>query len=402
MALPQRSLRIARSSLPALRTISRAATASSRLSTPLPLQPHARTQRRSFLKEATSAPTPTPTPTKPPNRSASKLYPTAAAAVADLQPGITLLSAGFGLCGIAQTLIAAIAARGPASLHSLTAVSNNAGAGTHGLALLAQTGQLTRLILSYLGANKDLEKQYLNGDIAVELCPQGTIAERLRAGGAGVPAFYTATGVGTLVQAGGIPVRLAAGGKEVVEAGRARETRAFAGRDYLLEEAITGDVAILRAWRVDAAGNCQFRGTTKTFAPLMAKAARLAIVEAEEVVPLGGIAPDQVHLPGIYVDRICPATEGKAVEVRKVREVGGSREVEGTRARIARRTAKELKRGFYVNLGVGIPTLAPSFLEEDAGVWIQSENGLLGMVSLFLGVSRRIADFEVGTVSDRG
>lgn len=183
------------------------------------------------------------------------------------------------------------------------------------------------------------------------------------------------------MQTGGIPVRLGGeGGKEVLEHGRKKETRTFGGREYVMEEALRGDVAILRAWRVDEAGNCQFRYTTKTFAPLMAKAADVAIVEAEEIVPVGAIEPDNVHLPGIFVDRIVPATAEKSVEVRKVREVGKEQKLDPKRERIARRTAKELKEGYYVNLGVGIPTLAPSFLDPDVKVWIQSENGLLGMV----------------------
>lgn len=178
-------------------------------------------------------------------------------------------------------------------------------------------------------------------------------------------------------------MRLGQGGKEVLEPGKKRETRSFGGREYIMEEAIKGDVAILRAWRVDEAGNCQFRYTTKTFAPLMAKAASVAIVEAEEVVKVGEIEPDNVHLPGIFVDRIVPATAEKSVEVRKVRETGaGGPKLDPKRERIARRTARELKPGYYVNLGVGIPTLAPSFLDPEVNVWIQSENGLLGMVWL--------------------
>ncbi|KAH7058667.1 succinyl-CoA:3-ketoacid-coenzyme A transferas-like protein [Macrophomina phaseolina] len=383
MALSQRSLSIARSGLPCLRSTvaSRTALSAARpLAAPLPVTVrYTRIEKRGFKKDA--APSSATSSKAPPvTRGASKLYASADDAIADLKSGSIVLSAGFGVCGIAQTIIEAIARRGRDSLHSLTAVSNNAGAGDYGLALLAKSGQVNRLILSYLGANKHLEKEYLSGNIAVELTPQGTIAERLRAGGAGIPAFYTATGVNTLVQSGGIPVRLGQGGKEVLEPGRKRETRAFGGRDYILEEAIKGDVAILRAWRVDEAGNCQFRYTTKTFAPLMAKAASVAIVEAEEIVPVGSIEPDNVHLPGIFVDRIVPATAEKSVEVRKVRQVGGDGpKLDPKRERIARRTAKELKPGYYVNLGVGIPTLAPSFLDPETKVWIQSENGLLGM-----------------------
>jgi 3-oxoacid CoA-transferase len=278
-------------------------------------------------------------------------------------------------------------------------VSNNAGAGEHGLAKLSPTGQVSRWIVSFIGNNKPLGKQYHEGKVAVELCPQGTIAERLRAAGAGIPAFFTATGARTLIETGGIPHRLgprdAATGKHAVaEPGRPRETRIFDGRTYLLETALKGDVAIVRAWKADTAGNCIFRSTTKTYGVLMPKAARLAIVEAEHVVPVGSLDPDHIDLPGIYIDRICPATSAKHIEkiVLAQPTSSSSTDTESTkkqssaadeearkRTRIARRAARELKDGAYVNLGVGIPTLAPSFLPPSTKVWLQSENGIVGM-----------------------
>ncbi|GAB1217062.1 hypothetical protein ATERTT37_006285 [Aspergillus terreus] len=320
------------------------------------------------------------------DRAASKLYKNADEAVADLKSGSTILSSGFGLCGVAETLINAIRRRGPENLHSLTAVSNNAGApGKGGLSTLTQAGQVNRLILSYLGNNKALEKKYLTGNIAIELCPQGTLAERLRAGGAGIPAFFTPTGAHTLLQEGEIPVRVDESGN-VLERGKPRETRIFNGKTYLMESALTGDVAIIRAWKADEAGNCVFRYTTKAFGPIMAKAATLTIVEAENIVPVGSIDPNDVDLPGIFVDRIVPATDEKHIELKKLRpaEDGAAKESEKSAAivqrnRIAKRAAKELKQGYYVNLGVGIPTLAPSFLPEHVKVWVQSENGILGM-----------------------
>ncbi|PWY85096.1 succinyl-CoA:3-ketoacid-coenzyme A transferase 1 [Aspergillus heteromorphus CBS 117.55] len=320
------------------------------------------------------------------DRAASKLFKTADEAVADLKSGSTILSSGFGLCGVAETLISAIHRRGATELHSLTAISNNAGvAGKGGLSTLTQAGQVERLILSYLGNNKALEQKYLMGNIAIELCPQGTLAERLRAGGAGIPAFFTPTGAHTLLQEGEIPIRLDASGK-VLEHGKRRETRVFNGKTYLMETAINGDVSILRAWKSDAAGNCVFRYTTKAFGPIMAKAASLTIVEAENIVPIGSIDPNDVDLPGIFVDRIVPATDKKHIEIEKLRskndesELNSARDVAtAMRNRIARRAAKELKQGYYVNLGVGIPTLAPSFLPDGVKVWVQSENGILGM-----------------------
>ncbi|KAJ6010344.1 hypothetical protein N7451_001756 [Penicillium sp. IBT 35674x] len=318
-------------------------------------------------------------------RGGSKVFKDADAAVADIKSGSTILSSGFGLCGVAETLINAMGRRGPDQLHSLTAVSNNAGAaGKGGLSTLSQNGQLNRLILSYLGNNKVLEKKYLSGDIAIELCPQGTLAERLRAGGAGIPALFHPNWH-TFIEEGKIPVRMDESGK-VLESGKPRETREFNGKKYLMETALTGDVAILRAWKVDEAGNCVFRYTTKAFGPIMAKAATLTIVEAENIVPVGSIDPNDVDLPGIFVDRIVPATDEKHIENKKLRE-SETESAEGStksqaqieRERIGRRAAKELKQGFYVNLGVGIPTLAPSFLPKDVKVWVQSENGILGM-----------------------
>lgn len=229
-----------------------------------------------------------------------------------------------------------------------------------------------------------LEKGYIDGELAVELCPQGTLAERLRAAGAGIPAFYTPTGAHTLLQEGQIPIRNNPSGGAPLENGHKRETRSFNGKLYLMETALPGDVAILRAYKADTAGNCVFRRTTRAFGPLMAKAAKLAIVEAEHIVPVGEIDPDDVHLPGIYVDRVVQATVEKQVETLKLREEPqGAADVQkkgSERKRtIAKRAAKELKEGYYVNLGVGIPTMAANYIPKERTVWLQSENGLLGM-----------------------
>lgn len=334
------------------------------------------------------------------DRSRSKLFKSADEAVADIQSGSTILSAGFGLCGVAETLIHAICKRGADSLHSLTAVSNNAGIeDVGGLALITKSGQVSKLIISFLGNNKALEKQYLSGGITIELCPQGTLAERMRAGGAGIPAFYTPTAVNTLLQDGKIPAQFDSEGN-VIGYGTPREVREFNGRKYLMETALTGDVAIVRAWKADEEGNCVFRYvimilmyslltyaryTTKAFGSIMAKAARLTIVEAEEIVPIGTLDPNDIDLPGIFVNRIVPATAPKNIEIKKLRDPAddgkapSANEVGSHRARIARRAAKELKHGYYVNLGVGIPTMAASFVPSGTKVWLQSENGILGM-----------------------
>ncbi|KAI0007660.1 succinyl-CoA:3-ketoacid-coenzyme A transferase subunit B [Xylariaceae sp. FL0662B] len=339
-----------------------AKTTTARTTTPL-LQRH-----RYYSSDGTASPVKT--------RGGSKVWKTADEAVADLRDGNVILSAGFGLCGVAQTLIRAIHRKG---IMNLTAVSNNAGKDHAGLALLTRDNRVSRIILSYLGANRELEKKYLSGQIAVELCPQGTLAERLRAAGAGIPAFYTRTGGNTFVETGEIPTRFTR--EAVLEQGKPKETRVFDGKSYIMETALPGDVAILRAWKVDEAGNCVFKYTTKTYAGLMAKAARLAIVEAENIVPVGEIDPDSVDLPGIFIDRIVQATTKKLVEELKLAPPSDAAEAGplDARNRIARRAARELHDGYYVNLGVGIPTLAASYLPADSKVWLQSENGILGM-----------------------
>ena len=216
-----------------------------------------------------------------------------------LQDGDTILVGGFGLCGIPETLIAALRDKGTCNL---TAVSNNCGVDGFGLGLLLENRQISKMISSYVGENKLFEQQFLNGELEVELTPQGTLAERLRAGGAGIPAFYTATGVGTPVAEG-------------------KESKIFGDREYILEEAITGDYAFVKAWKADKSGNCIFRKTSRNFNPLVAKAGKITIVEVEEIVEVGELDPDHTHLPGVYVQHVLLASNlEKRIERRTVRE----------------------------------------------------------------------------------
>ncbi|GFZ46537.1 hypothetical protein JCM24511_04784 [Saitozyma sp. JCM 24511] len=313
-----------------------------------------------------------------------KVYGSAQEAVSVVRSGDVLLSGGFGMCGLPNTLINALAERRD-SVRNLTGVSNNAGAGskTVGLGTLLASGQLSKLIASYLGTNKILEKAYLTGQIELELTPQGTLCERMRAAGAGIPAFYTPTGFGTPVQFGDVPMRNDKDGKAVAYP-KPRESRQFGGKNYILEEAIKGDVALVRAWKVDEAGNAVFRYTAHNFSSAMARSAKITIVEAEEIVPIGSLDPNEVHLPGIYVDRIVKAETEKEIEFVTLAPEPGEVVPDGNgdrlkRELIAKRAAKELKDGFYVNLGIGIPTLIPSFIPSDMRIWLQSENGILGM-----------------------
>ena len=211
-----------------------------------------------------------------------KLWDSADAAVADIPDGATIMVGGFGLCGNPENLIRALHRRG---VKDLTLVSNNCGTTEAGLGVLLQARQIRKIVASYVGENKEFERQYLSGELEVELVPQGTLAERIRAGGAGIGGFYTPTGVGTQVAEG-------------------KETRVIGGREYLLELPLRADFALVHARRADRHGNLVFRMTARNFNPLMAAAARVTIAEAEEVVPAGELDPDQVHAPGVYVKRL--------------------------------------------------------------------------------------------------
>jgi 3-oxoacid CoA-transferase subunit A len=220
-------------------------------------------------------------------------------ALADLPEGATLMAGGFGLCGIPENLIQAIAKKGTGGL---TIISNNCGIDGKGLGLLLAAGQVKKMIASYVGENKTFERLFLSGALEVELTPQGTLAERIRAGGAGIPAFYTATGYGTVVAEG-------------------KETRAFDGRTYVLETALRADFSLVKAWKGDRFGNLVYRKTTRNFNPMMAAAGRVTVAEVEHLVEPGALEPDQVHTPGIYVQRIIlgPKYE-KPIEQRTVRK----------------------------------------------------------------------------------
>jgi 3-oxoacid CoA-transferase subunit A len=229
-----------------------------------------------------------------------KVFKSAREACADIDSGITLLAGGFGLCGIPENSIKALADLG---VNGLTVVSNNCGVDDFGLGILLKNKQIVKMISSYVGENKEFERQYLSGELEVELCPQGTLAERLRAGGAGIPAFYTPTGAGTAISDGGLPLKYAAD-KSVAKASPKKEQREFDGRTFVLERAITGDVAIVKAWKGDRHGNLVYRQTAMNFNPMMAMAAKTTIAEVEHLVDVGEIDPDHVHTPGIFVKRI--------------------------------------------------------------------------------------------------
>ena len=252
--------------------------------------------------------------------SLDKVVATPALAVADIADGSSVAVGGFGLAGIPWFLIEALLEQGAGDL---TVVSNNCGVDGAGLGLLLERGRISRVIASYVGENKEFARQYLAGELTVELTPQGTLAERLRAGGAGIGAFFTPTGVGTLVSEGGLPWRYAPDGTVAV-ASPAKEVRTIQGRDMVLEEAIVTDVALARAAVADRAGNCVFHASARNFNPAAAMAGRLTIVEAERVVEVGELGPDDVHLPGVFVQRVVGLTSEQAdrkdIEKRTTRE----------------------------------------------------------------------------------
>ena len=230
---------------------------------------------------------------------ANKIYPDATAALAGLlKDGMTICAGGFGLCGIPERLIDAIEASG---VKGLTVVSNNAGVDGIGLGKLLRSRQIAKMISSYVGENKEFERQYLSGELELEFCPQGTLAERCRAGGAGIPGFYTKTGVGTVVADG-------------------KETKEFDGETYVLERGIVADVSIIKGWKADTSGNLVFRKAARNFNQPMATASKLTVAEVEEIVPVGSLDPDCIHVPSIYIKRlIVGAPYDKKIEFRTVR-----------------------------------------------------------------------------------
>jgi 3-oxoacid CoA-transferase len=298
----------------------------------------------------------------------NKVIKNADAAVADIKDGSILMLGGFGLCGIPENSITALL---KTRVKNLTCISNNAGLDDFGVGLLLKTRQVKKMISSYVGENKEFERQLMSGELEVELIPQGTLAERIRAGGAGIPAFFTPAGVGTEVAEG-------------------KEIREFDGKKYLMETGLKADFSIIKAWKGDTAGNLIFKGTARNFNPMMAAAGKICIAEVEKLVPEGKLNPNDIHVPGIYVQRIFQGKKyQKRIEQRTVSkpQISGETKPSSTpsvsygldKNQIAQRIAQELKDGYYVNLGIGIPTLVANYIPKNINVVLQSENGLLGI-----------------------
>ncbi|KAL5411078.1 hypothetical protein PMIN04_010401 [Paraphaeosphaeria minitans] len=315
----------------------------------------------------------------------NKIYPSAQEAIKDVKSDTTVLVGGFGFSGVPNTLINAV--RDRKDLKNFTVVSNNAGMPGVGLGQWLDTKQVGKMIASYIGDNKVFEQMYLKGELALELTPQGTIAEKCAAGAAGVPAFYTPAAYGTIVQTGELPVQYNTDGT-IAKMAPPKETREFNGKAYVMEESIFGDYAFVKVAKADRLGNCTFRKAQNNFNESMGKNAKMTIVEADEIVEDGVIAPEEIHLQGIYVKRVIKSTEEKQIErlvhykdpeEQKRAILEGSSEASQKRERIIKRAAQELKDGMYVNLGIGMPLAAPAFLPKGVEIVLESENGILGM-----------------------
>lgn len=335
----------------------------------------------------------------------SKVVSSAREALASLPSlrGATIAVGGFGLSGNPETLLHELARTPHAT--DLTIVSLTGGTDQHGIGVLLQASaalpqttattttaatatagprKVKRLVSSYVGENKLLETEFFQGRLQVELVPQGTLAQRLQAAGAGMPAFFTPTGAGTIYAKGGIPLQYSTDGKHtIVLASEPKETRVFDGIEYVMEHALRADVSLVKAATADTRGNLRFRGTARNANPDCAMAGKLCIAEAEEIVPAGAMDPNDVHLPGVFVHKVILATDNDK-HIERLRLQNGTNGAkngtsDGGRGRMIRRAAKEFQDGAYVNLGIGIPTLASNYVPQGVKIELQAENGLMGI-----------------------
>lgn len=317
---------------------------------------------------------------------AVKILATAEEAVADIPAGAFLAVGGFGNSGVPENLLHALSNR--REVTGLTVASNNCAVDGYGLDKLLIHKQIKKVIASYVGENKNFETQYNTGELELEITPQGTLAEKFRSGGAGIPAFYTPAGYGTVVSEGGFPVMYDHNDPthtKVAKYSQPKETREFNGVKYVLEPAIVSDFSLVKAWKADTMGNLVFRGSAMNFNPMIATCGKVTIAEVEEIVEAGSIPPAQIHVPSVYVHRLIKGArylkpiERLTLNTGGALKIPGKGDVQALRERIIRRAALELKDGMFVNLGIGMPTLIPNFVPKTMKLFLQSENGILGM-----------------------
>ena len=305
-------------------------------------------------------------------------------ALSKIKPGMSIMAGGFGLCGIPNTLITKLSEK--KEINNLTIISNNAGTQTEGLGRLLQSNQIKRMISSYVGENKLFEKLYLSGDLELEITPQGTLAEKIRCGGSGIPIFGTATGVGTVLEQGGFTIKYGKENTEEIVSDPKPTYTDDSGKKYLVEKSLRADIAIIKAYKADKKGNLVYNKTARNFNPDMAKAADYVIAEVEEIVEEGELDPENIITPNIYVDAIVK-TQIKEKPIERKTNTDNMAFTEellkdpkyALRVKIAKRAAEEIEDGMYLNLGIGMPTMVPIFVPKDFKICMQSENGLLGL-----------------------
>ena len=313
---------------------------------------------------------------------ACKIYESSADAVEDIRTGSRVAIGGYGSCGVPENSLRALHNLGAYNLTVFTATSGIAG---WGLDPLLRAKQIKRLVTSYSGTNLSFQRQYYSGEVELVVTPAGSLAARMYAGGAGIPAFYTKTGAGTIIEDGSFPIKYEKGGKGVEILSAAKEKRVFRNKDHILEPSITTDYSLVKAWKGDTRGNLVFRRTAANFNTIMAMCARVTIAEVEEIVPEGELDPDEIHVPAVYVHRLYKGeyyekpiehltllSDSNKLNSKTIRHLA-------QKLRIARRAAKELEDGMTVHLGVGIPVLVAHTMDPNLNIMVQSESGALGV-----------------------
>ncbi|CAG9327166.1 unnamed protein product [Blepharisma stoltei] len=309
----------------------------------------------------------------------TKIYSNPIEAIQDINTGTSIAIGGYGCCGVPENLIQALRDYGN---YDFTVYSMGCGAPGYGIDLLLESNQLKRVITSYLGSSTLIEDQYYQGVIELKLVPEGTLIERIRAGGSGIPGFWTRTGVGTVIEEGGFPLKYKPGGKGIQIISDGKERRLFDGQEHLFEESIRTDFSLVKAWKADTRGNLIYKNTAMNFNPEVAMCSKVTIAEVEEIVEEGELDPDQIHTPGIFVHRLIKGEKYiKPFEYVYHPSSEDKTQVDNydLRARIAKRVIKELTDGMYVTLGLGIPSLIPDFLPPDLKIRIHSVSGALGV-----------------------